>query len=252
MQEYKICFIISHRYYRNYQSYLKYYIDNINTFYENSLILVVDNNSKYLNDISSLFADYKNVMFLINETICKFEIGAYKVGIRFIYENNLINNYDYYIFTQDNFILKNKFDFNTLTANNTTACALNTYTRGKHEYYYDTTQRVLAKLNLQNSIDKLTLCWCNSFVLHKSMIFMFFEIVKDIIITVRRDSCCSERYLSGILYYLNNNVMTSIDGDIEIHNLKYDCWTVDLLKDNIKERFFMKKVQQKTENTPDN
>jgi hypothetical protein len=111
---------------------------------------------------------------------------------------------------------------------------------------------ILKKINLDNRIDELTLCWCSSFVLHKSKIIDFLNITKDIIITIRVHSCCAERYLSGIMYYLNNYVMTSIDGDIDsLDILKYNCWTVDLINDTILERCFVKKVQQKTENTPD-
>lgn len=246
-----LCFIISHRYYRNYQSYIKYYVDNINIFYKNSLILIIDNNSKYLDDIKTLLNNYTNVIILVNNTECKFEIGAYKVGINYIINNNLLENYDYYIFTQDNFILKNKFDFNILLNNNTKACALNTFTKGKEEYYNEITLNILRKINLENRIDELTLCWCCSFILNKSIVIDFLNITKDIIITYRTESCFSERYLSGILYYLNNYIMTSIDGDIELHNLKYNCWTVNLIEDNIPERFFVKKVQQKNEHTLD-
>ena len=47
--------------------------------------------------------------------------------------------------------------------------------------------------------------------------------------------------------------MTSIDGGIETKEiLKYDCWTVDLINDEIEGRFFVKRVQQKNETTDDN
>ena len=54
----KVCFIISHFYNRNYTSYIKYYIDNIQYFYNDSLIIIVDNNSKYIADINILFNPY--------------------------------------------------------------------------------------------------------------------------------------------------------------------------------------------------
>lgn len=252
MDNYKLIFVISHKYYRSYPSYIKYYVDNIRNFYSNYFIIIVDNNSKYICDIIDLFKDYNNLIILNNDSECKFEIGAYKVGINYMINNNLIENYNYCIFTQDNFILKNKYDFNNLTLNNTTACALNTFNKGKEEYSNPITRDILTKINLQDRIDELTLCWCSSFVLHKSKIIDFLNITKDIIITIRAHSCCSERYLSGIMYYLNNYVMTSIDGDIDsLDILKYNCWTVDLINDTIPERCFVKKVQQKTENTLD-
>jgi hypothetical protein len=252
MNNYKVAFIISHRYYRSYQSYIKYYVDNIKHYYNDSLIIIVDNNSKYICDIMEIFKDYNNVIILNNDTECKFEIGAYKVGINYILSNNLLENYNYFTFTQDNFILKNKYDFNHLILNNITACALNTFNKHKEEYYNPVTHDILTKINLQDRIDELTLCWCSSFILNNSKIIDFLNIVKDIIITQRWQSCCSERYLSGILYYLNNYRMISIDGDIETREiLKYDCWTVDLINDPIPERYFVKKVQQKTEKTVD-
>jgi hypothetical protein len=250
MNNYKLCFIISHRYYRSYESFIQYYVDNINKFYDNSLIIIVDNNSKYVDDIKILFINYKNVLFLINETECKFELGAYNVGINYIINNNLLDDYNYYIFTQDNFILKNKFDFNILKENNTLACALNVSNKGKEEYYNPVTLNILNKINLHNRIDELTLCWCSSFILNKDKVIQFLDITKDIIIKERSESCCSERYLSGILYYLNNYIMTSIDGDIEIENLKYDYWNCNPKEYdfNFKDRFFIKKIQHKCEN----
>ena len=47
----KLCFIISHKYYKSYKSFIKYYVDNIKKFYPNSFILIVDNNSENLEDI---------------------------------------------------------------------------------------------------------------------------------------------------------------------------------------------------------
>ena len=40
-----LCFIICHRHVKGYESYLKYYIDNITSFYRNAKVIIVDNNS---------------------------------------------------------------------------------------------------------------------------------------------------------------------------------------------------------------
>lgn len=127
------CFIISHRYYRNYQSFILYYIENIQKFYENSMIILVDNNSKYLDDIKKKLNP--EIIVLVNDTECKFEIGAYNVGINYILSNNLLDNFDYYVFTQDNFIIKNKCDFDILEKNNTFAAALDIFKVSNHEFY---------------------------------------------------------------------------------------------------------------------
>ena len=50
---YNVVFIIAHKYVRGYESYLKYYISNIFKFYKNALVLVVDNNSNYKDDVFS-------------------------------------------------------------------------------------------------------------------------------------------------------------------------------------------------------
>jgi len=253
---YKPCFIISHRYYRNYPSYVLQYIQNINKFYTNNFILIVDNNSKYLHDIIIQINELNlpNIVILINNTECKFELGAYKVGISYLFTNNLLDTYDYYIFTQDTFILKNNYDFNILNQNNTLACPLYTYNVGyDHFFQSEISQTVLRNLHLENRINELSnelsLCWCQSFVLNKSKVFEFYNITKDIIITTRYESECSERYLCGILYYLNNYILTSIDGESNDPFLQY-CLHVDLINETTN-KYFLKRLQQKNENTLD-
>ena len=51
MDNYKVCFIIALKYIRGYVSFIDYYVDNIKLFYPNSLIVIVDNNSKYIEDV---------------------------------------------------------------------------------------------------------------------------------------------------------------------------------------------------------
>lgn len=77
------------------------------------------------------------------------------------------------------------------------------------------------------------------------------HIAKDeVIIGSFHDSVQSERYLSAICYYLNNNNYVSLCGDACNKNiLGYDCWNVDIENDKLN-NFFVKRVQQKTEHTP--
>ena len=76
--------------------------------------------------------------------------------------------------------------------------------------------------------------------------------MKDIVVTSRQTgSTQSERFLSNILYHLNNNKYISICGDIDtVSSLKYDCWKVDIESSNV-DNYFVKRVQQKNETTPD-
>jgi hypothetical protein len=262
IDNYSICFIISCKYYRNYTSYIKFYIDNIINFYTNYLIIIIDNNSININDLVLLFnhINYKNIIILTNNIECKFEIGAYKIGIMYLFKNNLINNYDYYVFTQDNFVLKNKYDFNILKNNNIFASALNYLNiyppyEEENPWLISTTYDILNKLNINDSykIDKL--CWCHSFVLHNSKIINFYNIVKDIIIEVRSFSVATEFYLPKILLILNNNKLFTIDGFAEwrnnIHqNIKYDIYSKYINTDIFS--YFEKKFQGKTEETVEN
>src|SRR3972149_7218479 len=104
---YKLVFIIAHKYFRGYESYLKLYITNIQNFYNDALILVVDNNSNFKDDIFNNIKSNINIIFLDNDIECKFELGAYQIGLKYLITNNLIDKYDYIVCTQDNFILKN-------------------------------------------------------------------------------------------------------------------------------------------------
>jgi hypothetical protein len=246
---YNVCFIISCKYNKNYINFIKYYIDNIIKYYTNYLIIIVDNNSIYINELIELFnfLNNKNIIILINNNECKFEIGAYNYGIIYLIQNNLIDKYDYYIFTQDNFVLKNKYDFNIFKNNNIYACPINEHDE-KPYFYSNITEyayEILKKINLYDNLDKITFCWCNSFILHKSKIINYYNYVKDIIIINRFQSECSERYLPRILYELNNHKNYNIDGFM--NNIKYNP-NDKYININIFS-YFEKKLQGKNENT---
>jgi hypothetical protein len=254
-----VCFIIAMKYFRrantnlNSKCYIKFYVDNIKKFYQNNLILIIDNNSENIIDIQKLFLDYDNLKIITNNSNCKFEIGAYNLGINYITKYNLIDKFSYFVFTQDNFVLNKMFNFNNLFNNNIYACAINIfnslYSADNMIYTDPICINIVNKIRLQNRHNEFNLCWCNSFVLHNTKIIDYFNIVKNEIITKRsQGSEQSERYLSAILYYLNNYKLDSIDGSIEQNILGYDCWKVNIETDNIN-RYFIKHIQQKNENT---
>ena len=236
MEEQKIIFIISYVYNINYTNYINHYIDNINQFYKNASILIVDNLPN--NNDKFNITPYPNVTIIQNNTSCKYEIGAYRVGLNYLITNSMV--YDYYIFTQENLIIKNKYDFNNLVSNNIKACTIYSY---HYDYNHDELcKEILEKLDMYNYLDKITFCWCNSFILHQSVIETFLSITKDIILTTKRESEASERYLARILYELNDHQNFDIDGNMKYR--KYDCWTVNLLAP-ISNHYFVKRVQQR-------
>jgi hypothetical protein len=245
----KITFIIAHKYFRGYPSYLKHYVENILKFYgDDALIIIVDNNSLYKEDIFNTIDTHENIIFLDNDIECKFELGAYQVGINYILKNDLLDKYDYYVFTQDNFIIKNKYDFNNLAENNITALPINSFHADGE--CRDICDLVLNRLGLNNNLDKITFCWCSSFIISKSKINQLYDYLKQIIITVRWESCASERYLARILWELNDYKNNDIDGSIRDLKLRhYDCWAVNPYDNTTS--YFVKRVQQKTEKTKD-
>jgi hypothetical protein len=244
--EYRILFVIAHKYYRGYESYLKHYLNNIHSFYKNSYALIVDNNSSYIEDVKEQIKDIENTELIINDSSQKFELGAYNYGIQYLINKNMINDFDYFVFTQDTFVLKNKYDFNNLTVNNVTACSLTTYYPDK--YLSHIWEPILTKLDLCNNLDKMTFCWCVSFILSKSSIRAFHNLTKDAPVTIRVESEATERWLARILYHLNNNVNFNIDGDIRY--LKYDCHSVNIY-DTHPLYYFVKRTQRKTDTTQD-
>ena len=244
--DYKIVFIIAHRYTRGYKSYLKYYINNILSFYKNPLIIVVDNNSKYKDDIFDDIKSRDNVILLDNYIKCKFELGAYQVGFRYLLDNNLVNDYDYVVCTQDNFINKNKLNFNNLYKNKITACTINSHVQDW--IGSEITKKVLTNLGLYDNLDKITFCWCNSFIIHSCKLYQLYYYLRQIVITARLESEASERYMARILWELNEHKNNDIDGNLgDIGH--YDSYSVDVTAPA--KTFFIKRTEGKTEKTQD-
>lgn len=246
----KVCFIIAHKYYRGYHSFLKYYLENIQKLYPEALTIVVDNNSKYPEDIFGPLRSLPNVVFLSNDYEGKFELGAYKIGAQYIIDNGLTDQYSHFVCTQDNFILKNFFDFAVLADRKTYALPINSMFADK--YGMDVCNRVLDKLGLNDSWDKVNFCWCSSFVVASSKLAQLHGYLSMIVQKVRYESEAAERYLARILWELNERRdCGSIDGDCRdlINNSLYHCWHVDLYAPV--NTYFAKRVQQKNEHTKD-
>jgi len=248
LENYRVSFIIAHKYFRGYESHLKYYIEQIFNLYNNAFIVVVDNNSTFKSEIFDTLPNNNNIVLLDNNIDCKFELGAYQVGIKYMIDNNLIHLFDYYVFTQDNFILKNKYNFNNLFDHNINACQINSW---KNDWAkMDVCEPILKNIGLFNKLDESKLCWCNSFITSKKVVNKLYEYLTKIVITTRHQSEGSERYLGRILLELNDGHPTiDIDGDIGELIKKYDCWNVT--PRNEINSYFIKVVQQKNERTID-
>lgn len=244
----KSVFIIAHKYFRGYTSFLSYYVKNILKFHPDSIVLVVDNNSTHKEDILSTLQKHDNVILLDNNIECKFELGAYQVGIKYLIDNDLLDTIEYIFMTQDTFVLKNKLDIPSFRSQTILACPINSYYQDGA--YNETVTEILTKIGLNDNQDKTTFCWCCSMVVHSSKILQLYSYLTQIVITVRSQSEATERYLARILFELNNHRNHDIDGDIRNLAVKYDCWKVDILNDNVSS-FFAKTPQQKTENTSD-
>jgi len=244
----KIAFIIAHKYFRGYESYLNHYVENIMKFYNDSLIIIVDNNSANKEDVLSSIKTDANIVILDNDIECKFELGAYQVGIKYLQEHNLIMNYNYFMFTQDTYVLKNKFDINSLISQNVYAGSI----IGLHNDWakMDVVKPTLELLGLYSNLTGIDLCWCNSFIVVNHKILELYNYIKNIIITVRHQSEASERYLGKILYELNDHKNYSIDGNDNsfiVNGIKHDCHSIKIT-DEI-DKHFCKIAQQKNERT---
>tara|TARA_R110000824_G_C15200300_1_gene675629 strand:+ start:1546 stop:2355 length:810 start_codon:yes stop_codon:yes gene_type:complete len=244
-----ICFIIAHKYFRGYTSYLEHYIENIQKFYPEALTIVVDNNSNYKEDVFSLVEGKDRVVFLNNDSDSKFELGAYRVGSKYVLDNGLEKDYNYFVFAQDTFVLKNKYDFKLMKEESCYAKPINSmYADGECA---DVVIPVMTKLGLNDSWDKVNFCWCCSFIVEKTKIEQLHNYLDQIKVTCRWESCAGERYLARILWELNEHKdCGAIDGsasDLAVRH--YDTWNVNVFAPSTS--YFVKQVQQKNENTVD-
>jgi hypothetical protein len=244
----KVIFIIAHKYFRGYISYLKYYIDNILTFYENALILIVDNNSEFKDDVFNTIELKDNILFLDNDINCKFEVGAYNVGFKYLIEKNQLQNFDYIFCTQDNYIIKKKYDINILKNNDIKSGSLIGLFNDCEKS--DIVIPILKRLNMIHKLESSLLCWCNSFILSVDKVAQFCEYIKDIIIVERYQSEASERYLGRLLFELNGGVNFTIDGSDNtffVDGIGHNCHNINPYGEI--DKYFCKISQQKNEKT---
>lgn len=256
----KVVFTIAHKYIRGHETNIDYYVSNIKKYYKDSKVFIVDNNSTDIKDIEDKLSHYLtqpeyDVQILHNQTEYQFELGAYHYGIQTLLETNEWKNYDYFVFTQDSYILKNKYDFHLLRNNRQYACPLMELDEeyNKSSFHVPFTMKILEDIHISPEVEKLTLCWANSFILHQSKIEEFYSMTKGIRITNKEESCHTERFLAGVLYKLNGHRNYNIDGfvtsDLEITDqLPYNPWTVNV-KYYPTHKYFVKSIYNKTEET---
>lgn len=214
-----LCFVITMKYFRQVPTYIQIYVKNIQKFYDNAFILIVDNNSDHVEDIQKIFSTNNNVKIITNDSKSKYELGGHIFGMDWLIKNDMVSKYRFFIFTQDTLILTNKYDFNILRNNNIIACPLiehngNSYVvpeTGK-VYLDDERRAILEPLGLYNNMDKMTLCWGCNYICKNEKLIDLFNYVKDIVLINKKDSETSERYMIRILYELNNHSFFNIDG----------------------------------------
>jgi hypothetical protein len=248
----KLCFIVACKVYKQYKSYISFYVKKIKEYYPNAMIILVDNNSPY-SEYFEQFTSMENVVVIENTSIYKFEIGAYKFATEYIKENNLL--YDFYVCTQDTFVLVNKYDFNNLKENHITAASLSHFV---FERSFGLHKNILQKLNLYDPSETFLCCWCSSWVVTHENLLKINNILKNINSGSRYNSEECERYMGKILKMLNNNKCYSIEESLEAGydcktgvNSLYNVFTIDPTSDYAKElkAYFIKSAQQKNEMT---
>jgi hypothetical protein len=248
----KIVFIIAHKYYRNTPHYIDYYVKNIQTFYPNALTIIVDNQSTHMEDLTEKL---KGITVLINRSNDQFELGAYKYGIQYLMDQHLVDQYDYCVFTQDTFVVKNKYDFNVLSTHNITAACIYDQPQNPENEFANGLNNILTSIGRYNYRDEYTFCCCNSFILHSSKIVEFLEICRPIITTDKLGSRYSEYFLARIVFELNNYKMFAIQGGAENIIPKYDCFNPSIIYQTLPPDVFFAKhigqLQVKNENKED-
>jgi hypothetical protein len=90
-----------------------------------------------------------------------------------------------------------------------------------------------------------TVCWANSFVLHKSVFAEFQRMVEGIVVLIKEEACYCERFFGVMIYRLNGCRHYSIE-----KQLLYDFWHADIPNMQT-DAYFVKKVTDKREGVQD-
>jgi len=250
-QEPRLCFVIAHKWIRRdppFRSYISYYINNIKKMYPDALTLVVDNKSIHKEDVLKDISNLEGVVILDNKTDSGFEVGAYTVACRWLCDNDRFKDFDFVIFTQDTFVLKNRYDFTSLWREGIKSCPINTWRNDM--WRVDLQEKALTPMGLNDNLDQISFCWCNAFVSAGDNIPQLLSYIDKVIITTKDESCAAERWLARVVYELNERGKHwDIDGNIDNIRSKYNEWSVDIMSDV--PSYFVKSIQQKTESTVD-
>jgi DNA-binding XRE family transcriptional regulator len=243
-----LCFIIACRVSKNHKTYINYTIENINNFYPNSTIILVDNNSIY-SEYFNQFKGMKNLIYLLNTSESKYELGAYNFAIEYIKKNNL--HFNYYTFLQDLLIPVNKYDYEYLLNNHINAICIYRFHSDKLNYYIDNSYHkdFLEKKNI-NVTDNFKGCTFHSFIINYEFLIKLNDLTKELIIKERKQSEGTERIMGKLFDYFNNDIYyDGIDGFVE--DIKYDIKTVDPSTQETKQLgyYFIKVSQGKNNDT---
>lgn len=230
-ETYSVCFVITLKYIRGYDSYIKIYVDNIQKFYKNSFIIIVDNNSIHLKDIEIIFTYYKNIVIITNNSDNKFELGGHLFGLKWLMINNY-TDFDYYIFTQDTLIIQNKYDFNKLKYLNIQSCSIVEHQEHFEWIFSNEKRNILKKYNIVCS--NTNICWGCNYIVHKNKLNTLLEYIKDFSLKTKDDSCMSERIMGFFIK------------ELEPKNFNVDGFLNECESKNFK--YFIKISQAKTEN----
>jgi len=211
----KLCFIIACKVFKESKIYIDIVITNINLFYPDSTIILVDNNSNY-KEYFDQFKSMKNVIILENTSDSKFELGAYNFAISYIIDKKL--KFNYYTLLQDVMIPIQKYDYTILKKNKIKAVSIYKFTSehlGTHNY-----TDFLIKIKLHDPKLPFEGCFGCSFICNHASLIQIHKWTKDYILTVKGHSETAERFLGRIIQYLNNNIDNhNIDGYHD--NIKY-------------------------------
>jgi hypothetical protein len=200
----------------------------------------------HLKDIEIVLYNYKNIVILTNTSDSKFETGAHSFGLKWLIENDK-NNYDYYVFTQDNFIIENKYDFNKLKYFNIQACSIVEHQEHFAWIYNNKKKTILNNYNITGEYGHNNICWACSFIIDKNKLCKLYNYIKYASLKEKTDSCIYERILGFIIRELEP-IKFIVDGFLT--ETKYTSKTDKSIMYSFK--YFKKISQNKLDNKDEN